>query len=212
MVDRLLCRLSGNMGTPATERWSIGLHYALTGEQPDNPAELQGWADAIEALLDDGTIAANVRADWGNNVTLTDVETYGYQNTGPAVAAGAAQVSPALAGTGTPTAPFQTCRVVSLLTGLPGARNRGRIYMPALSPDMAVTGKSLVPAGYLTDCIALFEGIGAAWPGGFPINLAVYSAANDAVTPVTRLSVGDVLDTQRRRRDTLPEVYTTATY
>lgn len=212
MVSRLLCRLSGSLGTPATERWSIGMHYGGAQEEAADGDLLQAWALAIEDALDSGTLYSNLRADWGNNVVLDTVETYGWLNPGPAAAAGAAPVTPALPGTGVPTTPFQCARVISLLTASPGARRRGRVYMPALSPDMAVTGKSVVPTGYLTDVAGLFALIDSLWPGTNPIYLGVYSAVDEVVTAVTSLRAGDVLDTQRRRRDTLPEVFTTQPY
>jgi Na+/H+-dicarboxylate symporter len=44
------------------------------------------------------------------------------------------------------------------------------------------------------------------------VSLAVWSRVNADIYPVTQIQVGDVLDVQRRRRDTLVEAITSTTF
>lgn len=213
MANRLLFRIEGTMGSPAVENFSIGVNYAgVGGSGLGDAAVLQDLAQSMADFLETGTSFQAALDELSTGVFLTRVSTYGYQGTGPAAAAGQAQISPGRQGSGTIDCPFQVARVISLLTGLPGARNRGRIYVPALSAGPSITGKSNPVPGYLAAWKVIFDQVATEWTGSAPIELGVYSASNDTVTPVTQLRAGDVLDTQRRRRDGLSEVYTTLAY
>jgi hypothetical protein len=97
--------------------------------------------------------------------------------------------------------------VVSLQTQLPGGRGRGRAYYPGFSVgsltstgrlqgvarDVLATGWKNYLDGWNADPTALAAGV-ASVTGGF-------------VTAIDRIRVGDVVDTQRRRRDALTESY-----
>lgn len=123
-----------------------------------------------------------------------------------------------LAGTGSPTKPNQSAIVLSLRTQTPGASGRGRIYWPALGATLSTTtGKMTIPTTVqLADgAVALLELIQEtieANAGLFPFTdvlLGVRSVTDHVTRTVTKIQVGDALDTQRRRRDTLPENYYT---
>jgi hypothetical protein len=67
-----------------------------------------------------------------------------------------------------------------------------------------------MPPLYATQMKAYLEGMEAALATAFPtigFNLAVRSTASKATPHVVRMQVGNVVDTQRRRRDTLVEAY-----
>ena len=102
---------------------------------------------------------------------------------------------------------------VSLLTGAKrGLASRGRFYPPAtvlsLSSDGTVskTGVNSVATAARTLITNLNQ-----WPGtDTPIGGQVVVLGGNGVTrPVTAVSVGNVMDTQRRRRSKLRESYTT---
>lgn len=116
------------------------------------------------------------------------------------------------------TAPNQSALVVTLQTARPGRTGRGRVYMPFLAPQFGVNTDRLAAgladplafhfAQFITD-LGQIDGGDPAVFGPFPI--AVQSTVNMAAPPmVTSVRVGDVIDTQRRRRNKVIEAYSTA--
>jgi hypothetical protein len=122
--------------------------------------------------------------------------------------------------------PLEDTVVVSLYGYLPGtfvpdrSRKRGRMYLPpmdseALTTDAPRWGRLAVAAqGDLKTAAGNFFndmqgktvgddplGIGQTW------ELVVLSRLGGFATPVQAIRVGDVIDTQRRRRNKLPEAY-----
>lgn len=213
MAARLHLRLVGTLGSPVTEAWSIGVNFAADGGSGvGDQAIVQAHAQAVADYIETSTPFQAALDEMSTAAVIQRVETYGYNFAGPAAASGVGQVVPFRAGSGSTSAPFQVARCVTLITGLPGARFRGRFYVPALAANIADTGKVPAPAGYLQAWAALFTQVESLWGGSSPIALGVYSQSSDVVTPVTQLRVGDVLDTQRRRRDALVETYSTLAY
>ena len=101
--------------------------------------------------------------------------------------------------------PFQCAPVVSLRTATLSRAGRGRFYVPSLAVDQVDAGRMLTAArDSLADgALALVQGLTSA--GG---NVVIYHRALGTTTPVTSLDVGDVIDTQRRRRNKLVEART----
>lgn len=117
--------------------------------------------------------------------------------------AAALQSSPTFtqsAGTGTKNNPNQSCIVASLRTGVPGRRNRGRMYWPNTGGDLGSDG--LITAtmqGYVGNGLsAMFSAINApgSTEGG---EVAVLSRLTGASVPVTTVQVDRRPDVQRRR-------------
>lgn len=114
--------------------------------------------------------------------------------------------------------PPQASVVLSLRSDSPGASGRGRLYWPAL----AVTLDS--PQGRIgastrdqikNDAITYLRAVQDAIKGTYmpplsagTVDLAVISKTKGEHHLITRILVGDVIDTQRRRRDKIPENYT----
>lgn len=213
MPGRVHVRLEGTLGVGNPERWSIGVNYAAAGGSGQgSQAVMQSLAADLANYLQTTTNAATAFSEMGADCRLTQVSTYGYNAFGPADAAGAALLSPARQGAGSTSKTFQTTRVISLQTGVPGARYRGRFYVPALSASISGSGVSTPPSGYLTAWAQVLSQAETVWTGSAPIELGVYSEVAAVVTPVTQLRVGDVLDTQRRRRESITETYTVLNY
>ena len=123
------------------------------------------------------------------------------------------------AGTGSPICPPQTATVISLRSPFPGASARGRAYWPALAPAMSTTTGRLTSASrtaLLTDWNAYMASIAdailAAAPGGDTVAPVIWSPTLGTSRFVTSFWVGDVIDTQRRRRDDFDEAYSTLAY
>jgi hypothetical protein len=122
-----------------------------------------------------------------------------------------------LTGGATPKMPLQAAMVVSLRTNTPGASGRGRIYWPI--PGEAVDSSGRIPAADITPTLASFKtyfnGMRSALATAFPtigFDLAVRSKTTKTTPHVTRIQIGNVVDTQRRRRDKLVEAYQSTTF
>lgn len=124
-------------------------------------------------------------------------------------------------GTGSPSKTPQDSLVFSLRTSTPGARGRGRMYWPAigasLGPDFKLTSPTAASVAAAAATLAKLVGdqINAEWSANsmaVTAELAVRSTTDHASRKVERIQVGDVLDTQRRRRDNLPETYVVQPY
>lgn len=127
----------------------------------------------------------------------------------------------AIGGTSAANKTPQDAVVLSLRTSTPGARGRGRMYWPALNAALDTTFHLATPspATIATDAKTLLKLIGdqlnaelAANSIVATVELAVRSQTLHECNPVVRIQVGNVLDTQRRRRDSLVEAYASTSY
>ena len=183
-------------GTFPGEVWSFGLY---TDSNLSVAASQSSWMTGITNFW------AEVTALFCTDVTTTRAVTVeldpatGKQLTG-------AEDTRADAGTSEATClPFQCAPVVSLRTATLSRAGRGRFYAPSLAVDQVAAGRMLTTArDSLADgALALVQGVTSA--GG---NVVIYHRASGTTTPVTSLDVGDVIDTQRRRRNKLIEART----
>ena len=119
-------------------------------------------------------------------------------------------------GSGVQPHPYQTALVVSLRTAVAGPRGRGRLYVPATGA--AISGSTLrltssVQTAFLTAAETYLGALNVSVNTHAALSeLCVWSRTGESAAPVTKISVGDVLDTQRRRRDTLVENVMQADY
>lgn len=111
------------------------------------------------------------------------------------------------------TAPNQTALVATLRTSAAGRRGKGRMYLPFVAPqfgtaDDRVPSSAITPlATALASMITTINTVAIGATGPFPI-VVQSRAGTPSAPPVTAIAVGDVVDTQRRRRDALRETYT----
>lgn len=105
--------------------------------------------------------------------------------------------------------PPQCAIVVSLRTPTAGARGRGRMYLPGPGTESLTDNGRL--QGSVRDALAarMVDFIGNVNSLLTPQVVGVASNVGGFITTVTAVAVGDVVDTQRRRRDALPEGYVT---
>lgn len=207
-------RIAGLM--PGGEVWSVNPRYLSPGAGPVlDYDELLEWAEAIGTLTQALVAGAPLRQLLSTAASITSVRVEYITASG--LMGQAAEWVPALpvAGGGSPTKPFQSAIVGSLLTGRPGRSFRGRLYWPALNISLNTTTlriESGVAQGYANALADYLTDIGNAAPNGDPAALVVVSQTRDVATPVTSISVGNVLDVQRRRRDALEELRVSQTY
>lgn len=196
---------------PGGERWSVGCHFADgNGAATVNLfEELDDWARAIALLNSGNVLPLNVRALLSSSVAIEYVRTERIGADGR-LALAAEYVLPNLVpGTGTLRNPLQVSLVASLSTGRPGRSFRGRMYWPMLATSLeASSGRvptavcGLVATDTANWLRAVADTIVDPNP---PLDPVVTSQTQGVNTRVETVGVGDVPDTQRRRRDSLSE-------
>lgn len=195
----------------AGEVWSCSFALGYSGEAINNDTTLGTVALAgIEVWRS----VFGIPALTAFGESLTSVVVRSYNDAGLLIAqTERAPAGGSLQGNGTIKMPPQAAVVISLQTIIPGAKGRGRMYLPLLAITLDTGGR--IPSTTVTDIVEDFGGAlntmltgiaaGGLVPGVF---LGVASGLGPgAVYPVSKVRVGNVVDTQRRRRDALPESY-----
>jgi hypothetical protein len=213
MSDLLRISLFGQM--PSGEEWSINPVYGLGGDfgTPVSPANAALLADSIA----NSTPPAGVRALWSTSTNFVGARVEARDLDGTLETQGEAVRSTASVGTGTAALPFQTAMCISLRSQVGGASGRGRLYVPAtgvtlttasLRPsDAVVLAAATDMAGWL---LSIEQFIDVRLPGAN--SLTIWSRKLQAANKVVSIQAGNVLDVQRRRRDTLIETYQAVAY
>lgn len=201
--------ISGNL--PDGEQWSTGIAFSgLTGPGfYDDFNDLQTWANAIKtdvisgawgsALM--GALSAN------GNVQLITVQTLDADGT---LELSAESPRDLKTGTGTAGLPHQAAVVLSSRSGRPGRSFRGRNYWPAIGVGLASTTLKIDPsnaASLATDWKDVLNLMKLDQPGTLELVPVIWSPKLGTGIRVETITVGDVVDTQRRRRNRVPEVY-----
>jgi hypothetical protein len=209
-------RLSITGTLPGGEVWSVNPAFIGNFETtPPTHAQLQTWAtaaasyfygidvnDVLMKLLSSAGTIGTIRASYyGADGRLADYAEASEPTETPGV--GSLVQSPTAA----------LC--ISLYTEIPGRQYRGRIYWPALGANLdSTTGRVDTPTvlAAATDGASMLAAMEAACPAGWDAVLAVYSGTRGAGTAVASIRVGNVLDSQRGRKDALVEAYSSTPY
>lgn len=203
--------ISGTVGNGA-DIWSTGINFsALLGPLVISQADLGLWAEQAATELEGTALGTNLSAGLSANGSITEVRTYYYaSNTGPSTFVATSPVTKI--GSGTANNPLPTSMVLSLKTPFAGRSFRGRMYWPALSTVVQTGGtfSTSFMSSIATEAANLLNAMSGAAAGTYDLVPAIVSKTRDLVTPVTQVSVGNVPDTQRRRRDALVESYASA--
>lgn len=183
-------------GTTPGETFSFTMHAEGTLSTGDAAT---AFADALTAAwaagMDDATTA-------DVDLTLASAATID-----PATDGQITRVEVVLALTGVAAGemlPFQCATVVSLLTASATRHGRGRFYLPPLAASVLDGGR--ISAATLTV-------LDTAWTAFFDslntdgVTPVVRNRTGHVSTTVTSARIGDVIDTQRRRRNKLTETY-----
>lgn len=203
-------RISGTM--PGGEVWSINPCFGVGGgtEAVEEYGDLLEWATDIASLNTNKIFPAAPLEILSTAARITQVRTEFYDPTGKLTQVAEIGATSAAVGSFTPNKPFQSAMVVSLRTGRAGRSYRGRLYLPALNVTLTPATLRIDPAirnGVSSQMAAWLRDIANVAPGVPRIDPVVVSQTIGVVTGITNVEVGDILDTQRRRRDSLEEAY-----
>lgn len=199
--------------SPLGEVWSINPVFDPTGEFPDVVSQVN--LDAAAVAIANLSPGATLLTYMSTSLTITGARVEVRSDTDDhLVGISIAARSTPLVGTTTPRQPAQAAIVTSLRTDTPGGSGRGRLYWPAvgagITNDLRLTVGDTGPiaAGMKTYLAGMASALATAFPLiGF--DLAVRSRATRTTPHVVRIQVGNIVDTQRRRRDNYPESYST---
>lgn len=196
---------------PGGEVWSINPVFDPTGEFPGgvDQANLDAACNAIANL----TVPTGLLNKMSNALRVTGARIEVREDSNDALIGIAIDVrtTPAV-GSGTPLRPAQCAVVLSLRTNTPGGSGRGRLYFPALGDAIGsdLRYNSTIMSAFVTDMRTYLNGMRSALATAFPtigFDLAVRSRTTHTTPHVVRIQAGNVIDTQRRRRDAMVEDY-----
>lgn len=204
------------------EVWTTGFYLGETGADAGDPA---GSAEDIAGYWNTFWTTANsmisiyyrtlevkvAQLDTDGKTDLGSIDYY-------------TLTTPTTGGGGGSAMPPQTSLVATLTSDVQrGLGSKGRMYLPGVNGTVTNTGKviSTTPTNVSLNLKTMFDGINADADIPGSVILASHGHKLTSVpggdvtyiepvnTLVTGLRVGDVYDTQRRRRNGLAEVYTT---
>jgi len=185
-------------GTTNDGTWSFGVWTTNTGD--DAAAALTKFQTAVAAMWASGIDAfiSDQIAYTAQKVVTVD------QSTGKQITRADGAVTDAGADTGE-SLPPQVALAVTLRTALATRAGRGRIYLPPFAVSQVVNSRmnATNKGTTLTAVKGMFDTLIS--DGHTPV---LYGRTAHTVTPITTLALGDVFDTQRRRRDSYAETYT----
>lgn len=208
--------LSGQMLNGA-EEWQTGFYVGLS--EGTAPVPTQAFTDAVRDAWQ--TFFTSADSFISNSYSFTQVKAARlgvdgkYDGTDVPVSF---PTTPKWGAWGAGTLPPQVALVATLIGGSgKGLGGKGRMYLPGVSNGVDANGKIPgINVGKIATGIAVFlDAVNASFDSpGVVINaskghekLAGIGARN---VPVNGVRVGDVYDTQRRRRNSLSETYQTA--
>lgn len=205
--------ITGTLGNQ--EVWSINPQFATSTLTTPSVSEMTAAAVGVAAVnIPSGLANAKSQA-----APVTTIRVECRSDAGELLAAAQAPQTGTQTTTRSPSTPSQTSVVLSLRTDAPGASGRGRLYWPALgitpnSTSLRITTleRDTIATDAVTYLRAIQDALKAAIspaPSVATFELAVFSKTRGDHNLVRRLLVGDVFDTQRRRRDAMVESYIT---
>lgn len=181
-------------GTTPGESWTFTLY---TDAAVSLQAAQSSWVTATDALWT-GSLDAIVAAD----VSMTEVST---AEVDVATGLQSSRLADAVTRPGASVAetlPFQCATVVSLRTIFATRSGRGRFYLPPL--DTTVVAGGLLATAAQTTVLNSADAMMSSLTGS-GLAPVVYSRTQRLTVVVTSIDVGNVIDTQRRRRNKLIE-------
>lgn len=207
------CLFSAHGLMPGGEVWSCGLRTigVPTSGQPSLDALTQVAADKWKNFF--SAIATQCIP---SSVTLEGV-TGRMLDTAGVTLLQSEMIPTGGAGSGTsaPTLPNQCAVCVTLMTAQGGRSGKGRVFLPLIKISMSTANRIPLPGNISAAFKTMIDTTHTAWvplmEGSGTMRYAVQSQKPGiGGHPITSIRIGDVVDTQRRRRDSQTEQYTAA--
>jgi hypothetical protein len=200
------------LGTaPGGEVWSINPTFNLLADEVVTYADAAAIATAVNAL----TVPNQLRGLMATSSAVSGCRVEARRLDGSLESQAQSNRATPSPGLGSQVHPPQSSLVFSLRSGFPGASGRGRCYWPATGVTMTGTTLRVDPtsmAGTLSAFVTYMGDLKGAINSvlGSTCVLSVWSRKTSELYAINRVILGDVVDTQRRRRDNLPESYLSA--
>lgn len=196
------------------EQWTTGFYMGYAGGDADDPT--QELADEIALRWTTFFTAANTKVN--NNWKTTEIKVAKHSASGatdPSNVVYHTYPTPITGANVTPTFPAQIALVATLVSPVPrGLASKGRMYLPGITATvdgngrMPDTDRLNICTGLRTFLRALVDFAGT---DNVPLVVSKGREAPFIGAPIARevfsVRVGNVYDTQRRRRNALTEVY-----
>lgn len=185
------------IGAFTGEEWSFGVY---TNGSASLAAAQTAWAAGITALA-----SVNYLLDLPATVSFTEITTVEIDPSTGKQLTGVSDPRSEIGTSADEALPYQCAPVVSWRTAILSRAGRGRIYAPSPAAGVLADGRMTSTArGHLADAAAGMMGALTA----ASLQPVIYHRAAHTTTNIISLDVGDVIDTQRRRRNKLIEART----
>ena len=220
----LIVRVLGK--SPDGEVWSVnprfGFHNdGVFAQTTPGAAALEQWAAAIGALNNGQVLPTGLRTLLSSSLSIEGIRCEVQTLTGQMTQAAEFSLASPAVGTGTLTRPLSVAACFTLNRGASfGRSGRGRLFFPACAgPALSPTARVVESVrnsltadliAWLKDVRDAFSDFGA--PAGDNLRPLVWSKTQGTTRWVENIAMGDVLDSQRRRRDALRESYSIAAF
>jgi len=200
-----------------TEEWSTGFFIGGQGADVEPPTEAAAAVIAGLWKTFFQTNAVSVSSKWkttGVKLATLDTDGTSYANEQAYFYEGTPY-----SGVGVIHWPAQIALVATLTSAVPrGLASKGRMYLPGIASSLTDQGKlaNTTVSAVATGLKTFFDGVNSSTEMAGTVSIASKGSKPPLIgDPITRdctgLRVGDVPDTQRRRRNQLVEVYESRT-
>lgn len=187
-----------------SQTWSTGVSVAA-GANTLTQSQLDGLLAAYAAAWQANLWGSGTTPLKGANAAVVDLRSfraYWYPFGNPPVALQSGiDIAPIAGNSGSGFHPPQCALVVTLLTGIPGRKYRGRMYLPAtglaVQSDLQVSTAALTPIA--AGVKATFDAVNTYTTTNGPGDVAVAGSAGPV--PLSAIRIDSELDIQRRRAD-----------
>ena len=213
--------------SPDGEVWSVNPRFVLKGTTGGTAAvlnqEVMETVCAAIAALNGGSILPTApRQALSSALSVTGIRMEAISDEGLLINAAEHTLPAPVAGLTSPIRPLNVAWCVTLNHGAQyGRSGRGRLFWPAIGSMPALTGSlrvaNTVRASFLTDLVGWLNAVATIIKDESQyeptsVRQVVWSRTTGGTTEVQNLSLGDILDSQRRRRDALREQRTTLSW
>ena len=212
VADILKVSVKGTL--PGGEVWSVNPVFKMFVTRAISDEEMAALVQAAVAV----NVPSGLASKWSPSTAMTGVRIEARRLTGELDRVGEGNKTSPVVGTGSGALPYQSSGVVTLVTQIASGYARGRVYWPLTGVVLNAStlrmsssdalGLAQSTDTYFTSLQVALEGA----LGGQDMNLCVWSRTRGVGYVVYSLRSGDVVDTQRRRRDSLKETYQVIDY